>query len=166
MSEVTAAPTVQKLLTDIAAWWDGAVAWAKQDKDQVALARKTLLIMQSRDVEGYPFLWRDVKAENNAYAACRGTVLDVSDPRTEIHLPYRQLATALKTFIRLSEGHCLGMEPIWERYGMTPPKPLTKEGCLQCIESRLLVAPEIFQRAVAAAEKGEGLLTVTKEVAL
>jgi hypothetical protein len=166
MSELTTAPTVQKLIFDITTWWDGAVQWAKQEKDEVALARKILLIMQARDVEGYPFLWRDVKAENNSYAACRGTVLDVSNPRTEVHLPYRQLATALKTFIRLSEGHCIGMEVIWDRYGMTPPKPLTKEACLEWVQTCLTATPGIFQRAIAVAETGEGLLTVEKEVAL
>ena len=158
----TTPPSVQKVLTDIAAWWDQAVQLAKQDKDQLSVTQKLLAVVQAKDVEGLPFIWRDVVADKNQYTACRGTVLDVSDSRTEVHLPYRRLCVALKTYLRLSEGHCLGIEELWEKYQMNPPNPLTKEACLQWIDSVLAATPGIFDRAIAAAEKGEGLLSAAE----
>ena len=163
MSETSETPTVQTLLADIAAWWQTAVDQARLEKDEVVFAKRVVSAMRAEDLDDAPFRWRETVARNNAYPACKGTVLDVADARTEVHLPFHRLLVALKTFLRLCEGHCLGMEELWDRYGMNPAKPLTKEACAVWIDGTLKDTPGIFQRAVDAASKGEGLLTDTKE---
>ena len=165
MSETIEAVSVHKLISDVAAWWDGAVLRARVEKDDVAFAKTVLSALRAEDFDDAPFLWRDTVAAENLYPACKGTVMDVADPRTEIHLPFFQLLVASKTLVRLSENHCLGMEELWDRYRMSPPKTLTKEACLQWIDNLLKDAPEILQRAIDAAAKGEGLLPAAREAA-
>lgn len=163
MSKTDVSPDAATVLGHITAWWLSAVERARQEKDEAAFAKTMLAVMRAEDLDGLPFLWRDTVARDNSYPACRGTVMDVSDPRTDICLPYRRLATALKTLIRLVNNHCLGMETLWERYGMDPPTPLTREACREWIEKVLRDAPAIMQCAVDAAARGEGLLPVVRE---